>query len=153
MHRKRSGFTLIELVIVIAIILVLITIAGPNFMTAHRGADETAVIRATQSIHQAQVQYMSMFGVYAANLSQLGPPVAGAAEGPQAAKLIPASLASGERNGYLFSTTLTPAGFIVHANPKVFGGTGRRTFYIDQDGVVRQNWGVEPATDQSPEVK
>ena len=35
---------------------------------------------------------------------------------------------------------LTPLGYSVNANPKVFGGTGRRTFYIDQDGTGHQNW-------------
>ena len=61
---------------------------------------EVAVMREVQTIHQAQVQYLSQFGRYATTLGELGPG-SGAAEGPRAARLIPASLASGEKNGYM----------------------------------------------------
>ncbi len=110
------------------------------------------MIREVQAIHQAQVQYLSQFGEFAATLAELGPPTNGVA-GPHAAKLIPASLASGEKNGYLFTMVKAGGGFTVNANPKEFGRTGRRTFYIDQDGVVHQNWGSEPATANSPEIQ
>jgi type IV pilus assembly protein PilA len=121
-------------------------------MTAHTSASETVVIREVQTIHQAQVQYLSQFGEYATSLSQLGPPANGVT-GPHAAKLIPASLAYGEKNGYVFTVTRTNTGFAANANPKAFGRNGRRTFYIDEDGVVHQNWGAEPATANSPEAK
>jgi len=124
----------------------------PTLTSAHTSASETVVLREVQSIHQAQVQYYSQFGEYASTLAQLGPP-AGGIGGPQAAKLIPASLASGEKNGYLFTLTKTPGGFAVNANPKVFGKSGRRTFYTDEDGVIHQNWGPGPATAASPEIK
>ncbi len=147
-----SGFSLIELLIVLAIVSVVLAIAVPIFNTAHANANETVVIREMQSIHQAQVQYLSQFGEYASALSELGPPPDGVG-GPHAAKLIPASLASGEKNGYTFLMTRTPLGFSVNANPKVFGRNGRRTFYIDEDGVVHQNWGQDAATANSPEIK
>ena len=98
------------------------------------------------------MQYQSQFGDYAATLNELGPPTNGAA-GPRAAKLLPASLASGEKNGYVFSVTKTAGGFYANATPKVFGKNGRRTFYIDEDGVVHQNWGEAPASAGSPEIK
>jgi hypothetical protein len=78
-------------------------------------------VREVQTLGQAQTQYQSQFGKFAASLAELGPP-AGAAAGPQAANLIPASLASGEKDGYLFVIPLTPVGYSVNANPKVFGG-------------------------------
>jgi len=137
---------------VLAIIAVLLTIAVPTLMTAHRSATETVVMREVQTIQQAQVQYLSQFGEYATSLAQLGPPI-NAVSGPQEAKLIPASLASGDKNGYFFTMSRTNSGFAVHANPKVFGRDGRRTFYIDEDGVVRQNWGEGPADTTSPEAK
>jgi hypothetical protein len=109
-------------------------------------------MREAQTIQQAETQYQSQFGDYAPTLKELGPPANGAA-GPASAKLIPPSLASGEKDGYLFSVGRTTEGFSINANPKVFGKNGRRTFYLDQDGIIHQNWGPEPATATSPEVK
>jgi type IV pilus assembly protein PilA len=150
--RSRAGFTLVELLVSIAIILIILTIAVPMVQYAKLNADETAVIREVQTIHQAQMQYQSQFGKYAIKLSELGPPDQGAS-GPQAASLIPRSLARGEKNGYVFSMTPAASGYTVTAVPKTFGRTGRRTFYIDQDGIVHQNWGREPATESSPEAQ
>jgi prepilin-type N-terminal cleavage/methylation domain-containing protein len=151
-HWRASGFSIVELLIVLAVIAILLSIAVPMLKTALTNASETVVIREVQTIHQAQVQYHSQFGEYASTLAQLGPPENGISS-PQAAKLIPASLLSGEKDGYRFSLTKTPAGFVANANPRVFGKDGRRTFYIDEDGIVHQNWGPEPATAQSPEIK
>jgi type IV pilus assembly protein PilA len=83
-------------------------------------------------------------------LAELGPAPNGA-EDPAAAGLIPAKLASGEKDGYLFTVTSTAGGYFVNAIPKSFGSTGRRTFYLDQNGVVHENWGRDPATGASPE--
>jgi type IV pilus assembly protein PilA len=147
------GFSLAELVVVMAIILIILAVAVPYMQSAHQNATEVVVIREVQTIHQAQIQYMSQFGNYAATLAELGPPSSGATPGPHAASLIPRSLASGEKDGYLFSMMRVPAGYTVNANPKVFGSNGRRTFYLDQDGIVHQNWGQEPSTVNSPEIK
>ena len=137
---------------VIAIILVILAVAVARIKEARLNAVETMVVREVQTISQAQTQYQSQFGKLAASLLELGPPAGGTA-GPQAANLIPASLASGEKDGYLFVLASTPVGYSVNANPKVFGGTGRRTFYLDQDGIVHQNWSQEPANTVSPEFK
>ena len=156
MHFSRStrvrGFSLVELLIVVAIVVILLAVAIPNMMTARANAAETVVIREIQTIHQAQIQYQSQFGKFASTLVELGPPASGAA-GPTAANIIPASLASGEKDGYVFTMIPTAAGFAVNANPKVFGSTGRRTFYSDENGVVHQNWGRDPATPNSPEIR
>jgi type IV pilus assembly protein PilA len=151
-RHRQNGFSLIELLVVIAIILTLLGVAITKIKSAHLAGVETVVIREVHTIGQAQMQYASLFGKYAASLSDLGPPTSGAA-GPHAANMIPASLASGEKDGYLFTTTLTTDGYTVNANPKIFGSTGRRTFYLDQDGVVHQNFGSEPASANSPEFK
>lgn len=151
-RRRQLAFSLAELVVVIAIILIILAIAIPRMISARNNAAEVVVIREIQTIHQAQTQYLSQFGDYAASLAELGPPTSGAV-GPRAAYLIPASLASGEKDGYVFTMTKTPSGYAVNANPKVFGSTGRRTFYLDQDGIIHQNWGQEAATENSPELR
>src|SRR5579863_10720784 len=116
MRLRQRGFTLVELLIAIAIISLLITIAIINVRGAQQNANELAVMREVQTVFQAQVQYMSQFGEFASNLAQLGPPFGDAVVGPQAAKLLPASLASGQRNGYIFTLVRTPGGFTVNAN-------------------------------------
>jgi type IV pilus assembly protein PilA len=141
----------VELLIAVAIISLILVAAVPNLMNAHRNANELAVMKAIDTVHTGQMQYLSQFGDFASTLAELGPPVSGMA-GPHGAKLIPASLSSGERNGYRFTMLKTPTGFMVNANPNSFGKDGRRTFYMDEDGILRQNWGPEPATANSPEA-
>jgi type IV pilus assembly protein PilA len=151
-RRRQGGFSLIELLIVIAIILIILAIAVPKLGSARQNATETVVIREIKTIHEGQTQYMSQFGKYATTLAELGPPASGG-PGPQAADLIPASLASGEKDGYTFVMTATPSGYTITANPKVYNSTGRRTFFSDQNMTIHQNWSQEPATINSPEVK
>ena len=150
---QQRGFSLIELLIVIAIILIILSIALPQMSKSRMHAQEMAAIAQIGTIQKAQVQYYSQFGQYASSLTQLGPPTSsGAAEGPQAAALIPASLANGSSNGYNFAIAQTPTGYAVTALPKAFNSTGRRTFYSDQTGIIRENWGQDPATPQSAEL-
>ena len=155
-HRRRTqrGFSLIELLIVIAIILIILSIALPQMSKSRMNAQEMAAVAEMSTLNKAEVQYYSQFGQYATSLSQLGPPPSGgAAEGPQAAGLIPGGLASGASGGYNFTITQSAQGYAVSAVPKVFNSTGRRTFYSDQSNVTRQNWGQDPATPNSPELK
>jgi len=152
-RRAERGFSLIELLIVIAIILIILSIALPQMSKSRMHAQEMAAIAQIGTIQKAQVQYYSQFGQYATTLSQLGPPTAtGAAEGPQAAGLIPANLANGTASGYNYTVTQTPTGYSVTAIPKTFNSTGRRTFYADESGIIRENWGQDPATQQSAQL-
>jgi type IV pilus assembly protein PilA len=153
-RRNQRGFSLIELLIVIAIILIILSIALPQMSKSRMNAQEMAAVAEIGTINKQEIQYYSQYNQYATTLAQLGPPAtAGAAEGPQAAGLIPGSLASGSAGGYNFTITGTPTGYSVSAVPKAFGSTGRRTFYSDQTAVVRQNWSQEPATEKSEELK
>jgi prepilin-type N-terminal cleavage/methylation domain-containing protein len=152
LSKRRRGFSLIELLIVIAIILIIIMIAAPRLSRARMYAQETAAIAAIKTIHTVQVQYYSQFGRYAASLAELGPPASGAAS-PAAADLIGNDLAGGEKQGYKFTLTGTQGGYIINATPVAFNSSGSRTFYSDQTMVVRQNYGQEPATANSPEIK
>ncbi len=153
LRRARRGFSLIELLIVIAIILIIAAIAAPKLNVARMQAQEMAAIRTITTIHVAQSQYYSQFGRNADSLQQLGPPSGGGQPGPAGADLISPDLATGQKSGYVFTVTPTKDGYTVTAVPQVFGQSGRRTFYSDQALVVRENWGPEPATVQSKEIK
>ena len=148
----RKGFSLIELLIVIAIILIILTIAVPRLSVAQMNAREMAVVREIQTVNTAQAQYRSQFGKFASSMAELGPPASGG-PGPSAADLIPGSLSSGEKDGYSFVLTATPSGYTLTVNPKVYNTTGRRTFYSDQNMIIHQNWSAEPANASSPELK
>lgn len=150
--RKRRGFSLIELLIVIAIILIIITIAVPNLTKARMHAQETAAIAAIKTIHTAQVQYYSTYGKYATSLAELGPPASGASSST-AADLIGNDLANGKKQGYVFTVTGSGGGYVVNANPETFGNTGSKTFYSDQSMVIKVNEGPEPATNTSKEMR
>jgi len=110
---------------------------------SRRYAQETAALKALQSLNTAQVQYNSQFGRYARSLSELG---------PSASNLIPADLAGGEKQSYKFTLTGTPQGYSAQAVSVAFGSTGSRTFYTDQSLILRENYGPQPATGSSKEV-
>ncbi len=153
-RRRQRGFSLIELLIVIAIILIILSIALPQMSKSRMNAQEMAAVAEMSTINKAEVQYYSQFNQYATALAQLGPAASGgAAEGPQAAGLIPGNLASGSSGGYNFTVAPSAQGYAVTALPKVFNSTGRRTFYSDQSGITRQNWGQDPASPTSPELR
>jgi type IV pilus assembly protein PilA len=149
-RRQTRGFSLIELLIVIAIILVIITIAVPKFQKAQIFVRETAAMRAIQTLHTTQVQYQSQYGRYATSLAELGPPPSGA-DSPAGAGLIGNDLANGIKQGYKFTIAAVPGGYTINANPVVYGADGTKTFYSDQTMVIRENFGPEPATVSSKE--
>ena len=124
---RQSGFSLIELLIVIAIILIIAAIAVPKMNNQVMAAHEMAAIRQITTIHQAETQYYSQYGKYAASLVELGPPASGAAT-PASADLIPKVLADGKNSGYVFTVAASPTGYAVTAVPEAFGSSGRRTF-------------------------
>jgi type IV pilus assembly protein PilA len=148
---SRRGFSLIELLIVIAIILIIITIAVPKYNKTQMFMRETAAVRAVQTIHQMQVQYQSQYGRFANSLAELGPPQSGAA-GPASADLIGRDLSEGEKQGYRFTLTGGQGKYVVNANPVTYGTSGSKSFYSDETMVIRENNGPEPATATSPEM-
>jgi type IV pilus assembly protein PilA len=151
--RRQAGFSLIELLIVIAIILIILSFALPKLGKARMYAQETGALKTINTLHTAEAQYFSQYSKFAGSLVELGPPASGAA-GPAAADLISAGLATtGEGSGYKFTIALTPTGYTINGNPVAYNTTGSRTFFSDQSMTIHQHYGQEPATLTDPEVK
>jgi prepilin-type N-terminal cleavage/methylation domain-containing protein len=141
----NSGFSLVELLIVVAIILIIAAIAIPNFIRSKQRANESAAAQDIRSITTAEVIYSTTYGIgFSDNLVKL----AGTAviADSNSAGLIDDALASGLRTGYTFSytaVTTDPQGHVtsysINADPQSAGATGQRHFYTDQTGVIRWN--------------
>jgi type IV pilus assembly protein PilA len=151
MRLKRRGFSLIELMIVIAIMLIIAVIAVPNYHKAMMHTNETAAMKTIQTIHTAQVQYQTQYGRFAPSLAELGPPESGDSNA-HGADLIDSNLAAGEVTGYRFALTGTAFGYSISAVPVSYNVSGSQSFYSDQTMRIRQNKGSAPATAHSPMV-
>jgi type IV pilus assembly protein PilA len=149
-RRRPRGFSLIELLIVIAIILIIIGIAVPNYHTATMNARGMAALRAVQTIQAAEVQYLSLYGHYSPSLRELGPPASGG-PGASAAALIGNDLANGVKEGYRFTLSGSEGGYSVSAAPMIYRSAGTKSFYSDQSMIIRESDSAQPATASSPE--
>ncbi len=148
-HHPESGFTLMELLIVISIMLILMLIAIPNFSGMKMQANETSAIQSLRAIYQAQIQYQTNYPAqgFASSLAALGGSSSAGAPTPQLAQVLQGDLASGQKSGYTFSiinaTKVTVnnqdqyTGYEAVAVPQAVGKTGHRGFCIDQQGEVK----------------
>lgn len=127
--RRQDGFTLIELMIVIAIIAVIVTLAIPGFLRAQQAARESSAIRYMRSWSTAQEQYRRTYGIYADSNDQLVD-----------SKYI--QVGKSNNRGYTFSIDNSPGERFVwngSARPNTPGFSGNLWFYIDSSGVIRHS--------------
>ena len=162
---KSGGFSLIELLIVIAIILIIAAIAIPDLLKSRQAAYEASAVGSLRSINTAEVTYASTYNTgYSRTMDLLGP---GPTTGPSSAGLIDNVLASGVKSGYSFHYVSCPSPpaadtgsmtngactivitYQVVGNP--LGGVGYGNYYYtDASGVIRQNNSTNAGPTDSP---
>jgi type IV pilus assembly protein PilA len=158
---RQKGFSLIELLIVVAVILVIAAIAIPNFLRSKMAANESSAVYSVRVINTAQVTYYSTYGLGYGALINLSTPVAGCpAATALTACLLDSNLGAGTKSGYAFTsvasggagTTASPnSAFNSTAVPVVPGQSGQSSYCSDGSGVIRRDTtgAAQPACETS----
>jgi len=158
MKRSSKGFSLIELLIVVAIILIIAAIAIPNLLRSRIAANQASAVGSLRTLNTAEITYSSTYNVgftYAMNYLM---PTSSASANPNstAAGLIDSVLASGAKSGYSFTYSPGVSDSTGRINTYSFwasplnSSTGTNYYYTDQSGVIRQNSTTTAQSTDSP---
>jgi type IV pilus assembly protein PilE len=141
-HTSQKGFSLIELLIVVAIIAIIAAIAIPYLFSARQTARGATAVAALRLIHQSQVSYKSANGVYG-NLAQL----------TNANYINDSALSAGQKLDYSYSVTpdtVTPSSSYISLATPISLPTTRRHFYCDATGMIRFHQGSTASSTDEP---
>ncbi len=124
--KREQGFTLIELMIVVAIIAIIAAIAIPSLLNARKAGNEASAISSMRTLSTVNQQYRTRFQQYSSSLGNLS-----------AAGYIDSVLGAGTKSGYAFAYGGSTNTWTASATPSTAGTTGDRGFFVDHSGVIR----------------
>jgi type IV pilus assembly protein PilA len=142
MRNKQKGFSLIELLIVVAIILIIAAIAIPNLLRARIAANQASAVSSLRTMNTACITYNTSFNAYPSSLTNLAPVTSGTTPTSTSADLLDATLTTSpfQKSGYKFALTVPAAGtYAINADPITANQTGVAAYYTDQTGVIHVN--------------
>jgi type IV pilus assembly protein PilA len=154
MRDATKGFSLIELLIVVAIILIIAAIAIPNFMRSKIAANQSSAVGSLRSLNTACVSYDTSYGQFPTSLTDLGPIASGGTPTSTSADLIDSVLATGIKSGYTFMYTAGASNqsYSITATPIIPTSSGQNMYFTDQSNVIRVDTSGAAATAASTPI-